>query len=76
MGEPDQAADAIPADVSAFARAARFVSVDPAERRARFSELRLQETLWGGVALGRAWGRLGRPAAGALPSTLIGPPQG
>ena len=44
-----------------FERAARFVSVDPAEHRFRFSELRLQETLWGGVALVRAWGRLGTP---------------
>ena len=45
----------------AFAHAARFVSVDPAEHRSRFYELRLQETLWGGVALVRAWGRLGAP---------------
>jgi predicted DNA-binding WGR domain protein len=44
-----------------FAHAARFVSVDPAKRYFRFSELRLQETLWGGVALVRAWGRLGTP---------------
>jgi predicted DNA-binding WGR domain protein len=44
-----------------FAHAVRFVSVDPAKNRARFSELRLQETMWGGVALGRAWGRSGAP---------------
>jgi predicted DNA-binding WGR domain protein len=44
-----------------FERAARFVSVDPAKRRFRFYELRLQGTLWGGVALVRAWGRLGTP---------------
>ena len=49
------------AGVASFASAARFVSVDPATRRFRFSELRLQETLWGGVALVRAWGRLGTP---------------
>ena len=47
--------------VASFAQAARFVSVDPATRRFRFYELRLQETLWGGVALVRAWGRLGTP---------------
>ena len=44
----------------AFKSVARFVSVDPAERRFRFSELRLQPALWSGVALVRAWGRLGR----------------
>jgi predicted DNA-binding WGR domain protein len=49
------------ADVVPFERVARFVSVDPAENRARFYELRLQATLWGGVALVRAWGRLGTP---------------
>ena len=47
--------------VASFASAARFVSVDPATRRFRFSELRWQPTLWGGVALVRAWGRLGAP---------------
>src|SRR5215218_3398996 len=47
--------------VEAFGRVARFVSVDPAQRRFRFYELRWQETLWGGVALVRAWGRLGTP---------------
>jgi len=40
---------------------ARFVSVDPTKNRSRFYELRLQETLWGGVALVRGWGRLGAP---------------
>jgi predicted DNA-binding WGR domain protein len=44
-----------------FAHAVRFVSVDPAKRRFRFYELRLQATLWGGVALVRGWGRLGTP---------------
>src|SRR3954454_12381008 len=47
--------------VAFFAHAARFVSVDPAQRRFRFYELRWQPTLWGGVALVRAWGRLGTP---------------
>ena len=57
MGAPvGDAAGAVP-----FAHAARFVSVDPAARCFRFSELRLQATLWGGVALVRAWGRLGTP---------------
>ena len=32
--------------VASFVHAARFVSVDPATRRCRFYELRLQETLW------------------------------
>ena len=41
--------------------APRFVSVDPAQRRCRFYEVRLQPTRWGGVALARAWGLLGRP---------------
>ena len=59
MGDPiDDATDACGVP---FAHAARFVSVDPTERRFRFYELRLQETLWGGVALVRAWGRLGAP---------------
>ena len=49
------------AGAAPFAHAARFVSVDPAEHRFRFYELRLQATLWGGVALVRAWGRLGTP---------------
>jgi predicted DNA-binding WGR domain protein len=55
------AGDSERADTVPFAHAARFVSVDPAERRSRFYELRLQPTLWGGVALVRAWGRLGTP---------------
>ena len=54
------AADVDPAGVP-FAHAARFVSVDPAKHRFRFYELRWQPTLWGGVALVRAWGRLGTP---------------
>jgi predicted DNA-binding WGR domain protein len=45
----------------AFAHCARFVSVDPTKNRFRCYELRLQATLWGGVALVRAWGRLGAP---------------
>ena len=49
------------AGVASFAHAARFVSVDSAQRRFRFYELRWQPTLWGGVALARAWGRLGTP---------------
>src|SRR5215207_969211 len=65
MGDPDPTNDANAADVVAagvpFAHAARFVGVDPAKRRFRFYELRLQGTLWGGVALVRAWGRLGTP---------------
>ena len=44
-----------------FESVARFVSVDPTKNRSRFYELRLQETLWGGVALVRGWGRLGTP---------------
>jgi predicted DNA-binding WGR domain protein len=44
-----------------FVPFARFVSVDPTKRRFRFYELRWQPTLWGGVALVRAWGRLGTP---------------
>ena len=44
-----------------FGRVARFVSVDSVRRRFRFYELRWQPTLWGGVALVRAWGRLGAP---------------
>jgi predicted DNA-binding WGR domain protein len=59
MGDPVD--DARPAKGVAFGAAARFVSVDPAERRFRFDELRLQPTLWGGVALVRAGGRLGAP---------------
>src|SRR5215207_9131394 len=53
--------DATDAGGVPFAHAARFVGVDPAKRRFRFYELRLQGTLWGGVALVRAWGRLGAP---------------
>jgi predicted DNA-binding WGR domain protein len=49
------------AGIVPFGHAIRFVSVDPAKRRFRFYELRLQGTLWGGVALVRAWGRLGTP---------------
>ena len=44
-----------------FESVARFVSVDPTKHRSRFYELRLQPTLWGGVALVRVWGRLGTP---------------
>jgi predicted DNA-binding WGR domain protein len=44
-----------------FAHAVRFVSFDPEKDRARFYELRFQETLWGGAALVRARGRLGTP---------------
>jgi predicted DNA-binding WGR domain protein len=61
MGDADRADDTNPADGVPFAHAARFVSVDPAKRRFRFYELRWQPTLWGGVALVRAWGRLGAP---------------
>src|SRR5262245_20490262 len=65
MGDPDRANDADPAgivsDVVPFPHVARFVSVDPAKRRFRFCELRWRPTLWGGVALVRAWGRLGTP---------------
>ena len=57
---PESAGPAGPATGS-FESAARFVSVDPTKHRSRFYELRLQETLWGGVALVRAWGRLGTP---------------
>jgi predicted DNA-binding WGR domain protein len=57
MEEPDAAA----ARGVAFAHYARFVSVEPTKNRARFYELRLQATLWGGMALVRAWGRLGAP---------------
>jgi predicted DNA-binding WGR domain protein len=53
--------DATDAGGVRFAHAARFVSIDSATRRFRFYELRLQETLWGGVALVRVWGRLGAP---------------
>jgi len=59
MGEPGGAGEAV--TVVPFAHAVRFVSVDPAKHRARFYELRLLPTLWGGVALVRAWGRLGTP---------------
>jgi predicted DNA-binding WGR domain protein len=59
MGE--HADDASPAPVGAFGCTARFVSVGPAKRRFRFYEVRLQATLWGGVALVRAWSRLGTP---------------
>jgi predicted DNA-binding WGR domain protein len=55
-GGDGAAAAAVP-----FAHYARFVSVDRAERRFRFYELRLQATLWGGVALVWTWGRLGTP---------------
>ena len=48
----------LPPVVGPSRTAARFASVDPAKHRARFYDLRLQETLWGGVALVRAWGRL------------------
>src|SRR5215217_4525274 len=61
-----------------FAHTARFVSVDPAARRFRFYELRLQETLWGGVALVRAWGRLGTPGrwrAGEYPDRAAAQPD-
>src|SRR5262249_61070644 len=44
-----------------FQEVARFISVDPTKKRFRFYELRLQATLWGGGAMGRAWGRLGAP---------------
>jgi hypothetical protein len=59
MGDPRD--DATDAGGVPFAHGARFVSIDPAERRFRVYELRLQATLWRGVALGRAWGRLGAP---------------
>ena len=44
---------------ASFEHVVRFVSVEPAENRFRFYELRWQPNLWGGVALVRAWGRLG-----------------
>ena len=53
--------DAGAAGAVSFGHVARFVSVDPEQRRFRFYELRWQEPLWGGVALVRAWGRLGTP---------------
>ena len=59
MGSPTD--DAPAAGGEPFAFTARFVSVDSGENRARFYELRLQATLWGGVALVRTWGRLGTP---------------
>jgi predicted DNA-binding WGR domain protein len=68
MGDPEYPVPADDADPAATAaagvregHAARFVSVEPAQRRFRFYEVRLQPTLWGGVALVRAWGRLGTP---------------
>jgi predicted DNA-binding WGR domain protein len=67
-----------PAGGVAFAHGARFVSVDPAKRRFRFYELRLQETLWGGVALVQVWGRLGTPGrwrASAYPDRAAAEPD-
>jgi predicted DNA-binding WGR domain protein len=61
QAQADNPASAASATPGSFESAARFVSVDPAKRRARFYELRLLPTLWGGVALVRAWGRLGTP---------------
>ena len=61
MDDAGDAGNATLARVVPFWHAARFVSVDPTERRFRFYELRIQATLWGGVALVRAWGRLGTP---------------
>src|SRR5262245_49254824 len=61
MREPASPDPPAAAGVGTFGHVARFVSVAPAENRARFYELRLQETLWGGVVLVRAWGRLGTP---------------
>jgi predicted DNA-binding WGR domain protein len=45
----------------AFEHVVRFESVDRAQQRFRFYELRWHTTLWGGVALVRGWGRLGTP---------------
>jgi predicted DNA-binding WGR domain protein len=61
MDEPVDRGDATGGGGAPFAPAARFVSVDPAQNRARWYELGLQPTLWGGVSLVRAWGRLGAP---------------
>ena len=41
-------------------------SLDPAKNRARFYTVTWQPTLWGGGALVRRWGRLGRQGR-ALP---------
>jgi predicted DNA-binding WGR domain protein len=63
QAQADNPESADPADFApgSFEAAARFVSVDPTKHRSRFYELRLQATLWGGVALVRAWDRLGTP---------------
>lgn len=61
MDDAGDASGASGADDAALVRIVRFVSVDPAKRRFRFYELRLQATLWGGVALVRVWGRAGTP---------------
>jgi predicted DNA-binding WGR domain protein len=58
-GRADNTESAESAATGPFESAARFVSVDATKNRSRFYELRLQATLWGGVALVRAWGRLG-----------------
>ena len=60
--------DGDPADPVPFESVARSVSVALTSKRSRFYEVRLQPTLWGGVALVRAWGRLGTPGRTAARS--------
>ena len=48
-------------ELARFGHAVRLTSVDPTTNRARFYVLAWRPTLWGGVALVRTWGRLGRP---------------
>ena len=70
MGDPDQANEAAPAGGAACGHAARSVGVDPARRRLRCSELRLQPTLWGGAGAGGAPAAPpGLPPRGGAPST-------
>jgi predicted DNA-binding WGR domain protein len=45
---------------AAFTQYVHFVSVDLAENRRRFYTLTWQPDLWGGGALVRSWGRVGR----------------
>ena len=61
MSEADHADPAVGGFAPPGRPAARGAGGGAAGRRFRFSELRLQATLWDGVVLVRAWGRLGTP---------------
>jgi hypothetical protein len=59
--------------ISRFQAYARLVSVDPERNRFRYYSLTWQPGLWGGGALVRRWGRIGRRDDRRRPCTGIDP---